>query len=336
MPPRWLTLAIIAFWLVMIALFNVAEVWPRFSPASEPLMFPVDVIDEAGQAKELANFNVTKNGTLKYKAEVEWHYHPEDDTFESECQLTARWNDPEAPRDEGPVLLPQVHEVSMVSSFYRLTRGGEMNSIDVHTDYQLVSGEGDRGGIKVQARVQGSPHAGQFVPHVKLSFPGLGEDHKIGPFTPRDFERDADPVPVLPRGTVLNPLHPPRRFPDLASGQRWRLTVIDPLALLGLAAPLDRGALIQAGIDAGASASVLEARVLPGLDGVDWDAGKGVPCRVIRCEGDGPVGPLTLWVRDKDGVVMRQDFRLWGDSWSFLRTSAAYKARFTPGPRVEP
>jgi hypothetical protein len=334
MLPRSATLAIIAFWLIMVALFTFTEAWPRLAPA-EPLMFPVDVIDEAGQSKELVNYNVTKNGTLKYKAEVEWHYFPENDTFESECQLTPRFPDPEAPRAEGPAWMPQVHEVRMVSSFYRLTRGGEMKGIEVKSDYRLVSGKDEEGSIGVRAEVKGSPRAGHFTPHVKLTFPGLPQDEKIGPFAARDFERDGDPVAVLPRGIVLNPLHPPRRFPNLADNQRWRITVIDPLALLGLVAPLDGGALREAGIDAGA-AWVLEARVLPGLEGVDWDAGPGVPCRVIRCEGGGPVGPLTFWVRQTDGVVMRQEFHLYGDSWSFLRTSAAYKFRAPPVPRKVP
>jgi hypothetical protein len=342
MPARWLTLAIIAFWLVMVALFNVVEIRPRLSP-SEPLMFPVDVIDEAGQAKDLATYNVTKNGTLKYKAEVEWHYLPEDDTFESECQLTPRWPDPEAPREEGPTWLPQLHEVAL-SSFYRLTRGGEMKGIEATTHYSFVQEkEGEDGArvqvseVKVTAEVKGAPHGGRFAPHAKLTFPGLNEDQRIGPFTPRDFERDAEPVPVPPRGTVLNPLHPPRRFPALAGGQHWRLTLIDPLAWLGLAAPLDGGgALRDAGIDAGAAAWAVEARVQPVLEGVDWDAGRGVPCQVIRCEDGGPVKGLTVWVREKDGVVMRQDFRLWGDSWSFLRNSIAYKFRVVPGQRKIP
>jgi hypothetical protein len=364
MPARWLTLAIIAFWLVMVALFNLLDIRPRLSPA-EPLMFPVDVIDEAGQASELANYNVTKNGTLNYKAEVEWRYHAEDDTFESKCDFTNRWTDPpEAPREQGPAWMPQVHAMTL-ASLYRLTRGGEMKAIEATTDYGLVletEGEGGAretvGEIKVRAEVKGTPQAGRFTPHVRQTFPQLqgdekfvkgdeklgalareflrrwgSKDEELGPLTLRDFECDSEAVPVPPRGTVLNPLHPPRRFPALADGQHWLLTVIDPLLLL---APLDSiggKALREAGVNPGAAAYVVEARVQPGLEGVDWDAGKGVPCRVIRCKDGGPVEGLTLWVREKDGVVMRQDVRLYGDAWSFLRNSIAYKFRVIPGQR---
>jgi hypothetical protein len=375
MPARWLTLAIIAFWLGMVALFNAIEIRPRLSP-TEPLMFPVDVIDEAGQAKDLATYSVTKNGTFNYKAEVEWHYLPEDDTFESECQLTLRFTDqPEAPREQGPIWLPQFHEVAL-SSFYRLTRGGEMKAIEATTNYSLVwEKEGEVGAretvgeIKVKAEVKGTPQAGRFAPHVRRTFPQLKgdeklvkEDEKLGalarellrrwsprdeelvkgdeklvPLKLRDFECDSEAVPVPPRGTVLNPLHPPRRFPALADDQHWLLTVIDPLlSLTAAAAPLGGEPLLKAGMDPGRAAYVVEARVQPGLEGVDWDACKGVPCRVIRCKDGGPVEGLTIWVREKDGVVMRQDFRLWGDSWSFLRNSIAYKFRVIPGQRKVP
>ncbi len=332
MPSRLLTLAIVAFWLVMVALFNVTDVWPRLSPA-EPLMFPVDVVDEAGQARELVNYDVSKNGTPNYRAEVEWYYHPEDDSFESECQFEDRWHDPEAPRGQGPAALLQVHQVKMTST-YRLTRDAEMRRIDVRTNYLLAPGGDDKHAIPVEAHVTGTPQAGQFVPHLELTFPDLRKGEAIGPFIARDFRQDADRVAVSPRGTVLNPLHPPRRFTDLVEGQRWRFTFIDPFAFLGLAAPLDTahgGVLRAAGIDAAAGASVLEAEVQRGLRTMKkWDGGKDVPCRIIECEGHGPIGPLTLWVRARDGVVMRQDFRLWGDSWSLLRLSLAHKMRKVP------
>ena len=227
MPPRIFTLVIVAFWLAMAALFSVTEIWPRLSPA-EPLMFPVDVVDEAGQSRDLVNYYVSKNGVLNYRADVELSYHPEDDSFESECQLEKSFFDvKEAKRDQGPALLPQVHEVKM-TSVYRLTRDAEMRRIDVRTKYVLAVGNDDENAYKVEAHITGTPQARQFVPHLKLTFPDLKPDAQIGPFTPRDFQQDADPVAVLPRGTVLNPLHPPRRFTDLAEGQRLALHLHRP------------------------------------------------------------------------------------------------------------
>jgi hypothetical protein len=333
MPPRLVTLAIITFWLAVAGLFVATDVWPRLAP-SEPLMFPIDVVDEAGQQKEQVNYNVSKNGTVDYRAEVELRYHPEDDSFESECKLEPRWHDREEPRKEGQDLLLQFHRVRMKNT-YRLTRGGEMKRLDSSTQYRCAEADDQQGGMIFKAEVSGTPQAGRFAPQVRLSFLTRDDDgpataEQIGPFKARDFERDASPVPVLPRGIVLNPLHPPRRFTDLAENQRWRVTFIDPLAVLGLLAPLDAsqgGVLSKAGLDAGAAAWVLDAQVLPGTQMIDWDAEKKVACHVIRCDGDGPIGPVTFWVRQRDGVVMREDFRLWGDEWSLVRLSQNYKMR---------
>src|SRR5947209_4255287 len=86
MPPRTLSLAIVGFWLAMAGLFFWHEVWPRLDP-SEPLLFPVDIVDEAGYQNELTSWEVTKNGTPGYRADVDWRYHAEDDSFESQCDL---------------------------------------------------------------------------------------------------------------------------------------------------------------------------------------------------------------------------------------------------------
>ncbi|HKI37371.1 MAG TPA: hypothetical protein VKA46_36290 [Gemmataceae bacterium] len=339
MPPRYVILAIVAFWLVTVGLFLHGVVMPRLAQ-TEPVMFPVDLVDEAGKQTETTSFEVTKNGTGKssplYRADVDWRYHPEDDTFESECTLNLRFVDePEPPRNEGPAWLPQVHRVDMTSS-YRLTRYGEMTAINSQTSYHLVMGEAKEG-IKVEAEVTGAPRAGQYTPHLRFTIPGLGDERKIGPLTLRDFERDGDPVAVLDRGTVLNPLHPPRRFPGLRDGQSWRLTVIDPLALVGLVASLDAAkgdALREAGVAAGAYG--LDAHVMPDTETVTLQGGNEVACRVIRCTGDGPVSALAFWVRQGDGAVMKQEVNLHGDSWSLLRLPFGYKMRSSPRPRITP
>jgi hypothetical protein len=320
MPPRSLTLAIVAFWLAMVGLFVYGDVWPRLRPA-EPLLFPVDVIDEAGQHREDTDFDVFKNGAEGYKAEVLWRYLPDDDSFESECKMGKLVTDsPEDPRAEGPAWVPQVHRLTMTRSTYRLTRNGEMKAIEVSTTYHLVSGaDGKKQDIEVTARVLGEPRGGKFTPHLALTFPELEHGVQIGPFTLGDFEGDRESVPVLGRGIILNPLHPPRRFVNLVDNQHWQVTVIDPVAVLGLLAPLDAakgGAFLEPGMAPGAS--VLEAHVSAGFQTLRWD-NQDVPCRVIRCSGDGPVSPLTFWARQPDGTVLRQEVTVSGDSWTFVR-----------------
>jgi hypothetical protein len=299
MPPRSVTLAIVAFWLGVTGLFFAQDVWPRLSP-DEPLMFPVNIVDEAGPQKEATSWDVAKNGSATYRADVAWNYHAEDDSFESQCSLEWRLFEgekPEAPRQQGPVWLPQVHWLKMDST-YRLGRNGEMRSVDVWTSYFLVAGQDEMRGIEVTAELNGEPRSRRFAPHLELSFPALKE------------------------------------------GERWRATVIDPLGLLGLVAPLDAaqgGALREAGVAADAGADHLDAQVQPGLVRIIWE-NREVPCHIVRCTGTGAVASLSLWVCENDidarklkrGDVMRQEVSLWGDSWTFQRLPMGYKMRSPP------
>jgi hypothetical protein len=337
MPPRFITLAIIAFWLAMVGLFVYGEVWPRLRP-SEPLLFPVDVVDEAGQGhrSDEPKYYVFKNGSGGYLADLDWDYHPEDDSFESKCVLNLHWTGvTEAPRPEGPAWLPQVHNVRLTSA-YRLTRNGELKAIASTTEYRLVAEADDQSKLEVKAVVGGEPRAGRLVPHLELTFPELaGPAPKFGPLDITAFDRDTESVAVSTRGTVLNPLHPPRRFANVSPGQRWRVTMIDPLALPGLVAPLDAargGALRRAGIDAGAGAYVLDVRVLPELDIIDWRGGNQVPCHVIQCSADGPVGPITYWARQRDGAILHQEVSLDGDVWTFELGRAGFGSPTPPTP----
>jgi hypothetical protein len=341
MPPRYFTLAIIVSWLAMVGLFVYGDVWPRLAP-SEPVLFPVDVVDEAGKQSETTNFEASKNGTSAYNVSIDWRYRSADDTFESEATLNRGLEADEAPRPVGPSWLPQIHSAGMLSS-YRLTRAGETIGITSTTTYELVGlVDGKEVKREVEARVTGAPRAGQVATHLHLSFPNLTaegkrEEEKLGPFA-QPIDRDAGAVAVSARGTVLNPLHPPRRFVDLEANQRWRVTVIDPFAVLGLVEPLDAahgGVLRKAGVAADAGAFVLDAQVGRAVEPIEYQ-GSQVPCRVISCTGDGPVGPLTFWVRQSDGAVMRQDVTLNGDSWTLSRRPPGYSPRFSPKLRKLP
>jgi hypothetical protein len=386
MPPRTLTLAIVGFWLAMAGLFFWHELWPRLEP-SEPLLYPVDIVDEAGYQNEVTSWEVTKNGTPGYRADVDWRYHSEDDSFESQCDLAkgvtyflprgradvvlrtvgalaaapggvpigaltqhlalyglmdSEELDPEweAPRSRGgampmPDWLPEIHNVHISSSFF-LTRHGDLRKVELTSEYTLAKRTEERSGTAVKAEIGGAPRSGRFTPHVQQppaedklprGKPPRGLD--IGAFHVDSCDGDGATVPVLGHGTVLSPLHPPRRFPNIQEGQRWRAAVIDPLPLLGLAPSQDRklaGTMREAGLPVDGCADVLDARVLPGIRVINWELGKAA-CRVVHCTGVGPVASITYYVREHDGTLMRQDTRLWGDSWSFLRRPHGFKMR---------
>jgi hypothetical protein len=338
MPPRSITLAIVAFWLAVVGLFLAREVWPRLSP-TEPQMFPVDLVDEAGRQEDRIDWVVSKNGGGGYRASTIWTYVPEDDTFRSRCQIAIGNRKLERNRKLALPGLPQFHQVQTDSSYY-LTRAGRMTRLEARTtDVLTLPGpSGER--IEVTAKVSGTLDAGRFVPRVAVSCsaaPGEGKSERP---VLRSAMRDADPAPVPGRGIVLDPLHPPRRFPDLRAGQSWRVTLIDPFAVLdlvGLLGPEAHDLLRHAGIAPDAVATVLDARVLHRVESFYWKerSNEVVPCRVIRCTaGDDPFPELTLWVRQRDGALMKQKaITLSGDEWVFTRRPAGYHMELaTPEP----
>jgi len=338
MPKRPIVLAIVAFWLGMAGLFAYEVLWPRLLP-SEPVMFPIDIIDEAGRAVETTSWLVTKNGGEGYRANTDWEYDPENDTFRSHCELAYAQGKKELPRALGGDWLPQFNKVAVDSSYF-LTRAGQMTRLEATTKYDVSCPALSAEAVQVSAKVSGMPHASNFVPHVQLSFPvGPGKE-SLRPLLPEDVERNGVPVAVLAHGLVFNPLHPPRRLPGLRPEQRWRLTVIDPFAVLDLAGSLGPGAgekMRGAGIATDAGADVLDARVLPGEETVFWEEkNEHVTCHVIRCIGDGPLPALTLWVRERDGMLLKQEATtLSGDVWTFTRRPFGYNMKLAP-PELTP
>jgi len=368
MPSRLITLVIIALWLVTTGLFVARDLWPRLAP-SEPLMFPVDIVDEAARQTIVANrqelrddriagvdriagittdgvsWYVLKNGGGGYRANTYWDYIPEDDSFRSRCELGIgnRAAEPAKSEGVGPLGLFQFQNVDARSSYY-LTRAGHLTRLEASTEYDLfLAQEAIKLAPRVRAEVSGEQRAGSFVPHLDVSFPLPGGKKRLGPVAlgplrPEAFQRNDVPVPAPGRGLVLNPLHPPRRIPNLTPGQRWRVAVIDPFALIGLVAPLWPAG--EALPDAGAS--VLEAAVLPRVKTLVWDEDHGnaagkteeVTCRVIECLGDGAVTRLALWAREGDGFLLKQEADVWGDTWTFWRRDHAYRME-PPPPQIE-
>ena len=80
------------------------------------------------------------------------------------------------------------------------------------------------------------------------------------------------------------------------------------------------------GLPSDPGADLLDARVLPGIQQIEWELGKAA-CRVVHCTGHGPVASITFYVREHDGTLMKQDVKLWGDAWSFVRRPQLFPLR---------
>jgi hypothetical protein len=317
MPPRWLALSIVAFWIAMSGLFFWRDVLPRLNP-TEPLMFPVELVDEAGSIRNQnlydVGWTVSKNGAGGYVANVEWNYVPESDSFDSHCTLRhGESSEEEKPRGVGPMAFPQLHDIDMESHYF-MTRKGQMHSFSVKSQYTLVATKPKELEIVTKVSVEGEPGDRQFVPHITMSL----APEKGGDLLP-PLEERAPALEVGERHLVLNPLHPVRRFPSLQAGQHWRVTIIDPLAAFGaLPRTLAKDLLSNVNVEMAPSAFVLEAQVQSEQENLSWE-GKVIPCRIIQI-GDNPLLlSMTLWVSVSDGLVMKQEVSLTGDSWVMVR-----------------
>jgi hypothetical protein len=336
MPPRSLSLAIVACWLAVTGLFVYLDVWPSFH-ASEPTLFAIELVDEASRQADTCGWTVLKNGGAAYAANTEWKYHgASDDSFEFTCQLWCK--DSYAERAGEPVVpwlpLVQFNKVEMPKSTYLVARTGRLKRLETGgVSYNLAFG-GAGQEVAVKANVIASPGENSFAPHIDVSFAGLKGQAVPDSPVPGEFSRLGDPVPLSGRGLALNPLHPLRRVPDLREGQHWRLPVIDPfafLAVLGARGEAAGATLRGAGLLPDQEAYELEARVLPGRETLSWD-GKDYPCRVVKATGDGAVTSLTVWVREGDGNVLQQEAKVYGDTWTFVRRGPAFVITSRPEP----
>jgi hypothetical protein len=328
MPPRPITLAIVAFWLAVTGLFVYHDVWPSLN-TSEPTLFPIDLIDEAGRETDQVSWTVLKNGVDVYFANTDWRYVPADDSFESLGQLTRKEvNTVLEPPPAGGGIGPQFDNVNITNSSYRIARNGRMKRLLLEANYGLAL-PGSAPGERVRAVIEGSFAGEQFTTRLELSVPRLKGKELPGGLAAADLARTFGPAAPSHQGLVFDPLHPFRRAPDLRDGQHWRMVVIDPFAVVPLlggalgkkaAAPLE-----AAGILPDQAAYDLDARVVPGSKALAWD-GKDHPCRLITGSGDGPpVRSLTIWVRERDGVVLQQEVDLYADTWTFIRRAAGYR-----------
>ncbi len=206
MPSRRITLAIVAFWLIMAGLFVAQDVWPRLVQA-EPQMFPADIVDEAGQQRDTGvSWLVFKNGEGGYRADTEWKYHSHDNSFESFCDLrrSAVEEEPDKREQPTPFGLFQFRHVFAKDSYF-LTRTGRLISLQANTRYDLVLSGPAAEAVAIEAQEAGEQSAGRFVQHQAISFPRS------------DGEAE---VKEKPLGSLTLRSLPARRVPRFRAGTR--------------------------------------------------------------------------------------------------------------------
>jgi hypothetical protein len=297
MPARSLVLAITLFWVVTTGWLFYRDLWPRLR-SGQPPPYTIDLADEALQKGPKIAWSIYRGNKKVGLAQTWLRYRDWDDTFELYSEA--------AQLDWGRIHFFTIHFQNL-SGMYRVTRDGRLRRIVADA---TISGRGIgpfqalRGMAK--AHVEGDVENERFTPQGWVELNGTNIDLPL------------EPVEVSSQGSVLNPLHPISRVTGLRPGQRWHMPLVNPLndSLMALLKK-DPGAEIL--LQGRGGVRILQAEVLPDRQLLSWK-GHDVPCLVIEYHGD----DLTArtWVREENGLVLRQEFSFWGDQVVMVRDDA--------------
>ncbi len=299
MPPRWLSVLIIAFWLGTTGWLLYQEVWPLFLPGQAP-PYTIDLEDEVQTQQVHIHWTVSYNDRPYLRAETWVRPEAEYDTFSLVAEITPRPDAKVGEADADP--FGGIIQITDVRSEYRVTRNGDLRAVFFKFD-----GAARFHGIFI-------PGNGSLIGTVRdrVLYTHLHADSPIATAEPIDADLDA--VPLSGHGSVLSPLHPVNRIAGLQPGQTWRLPLVDPLKTAF-------GALLKKYVgDLAPGASdrdvIVTARVLPQKQILTWN-NQAVECLVIEYEAD-DVSAKT-WVEANSGRVLCQESERGGEHLVLLR-----------------
>jgi hypothetical protein len=297
MPPRWVSAAILAGWIASaIWLFRV-ELWPSLEPGAPP-PFTIDLVEEAQTAKLPIRWRVTQNGksSLIARTSVEHRVKENDFTLLAVFEPRRIPDEDRNIEDEGgekKKQAPPPYTISRMSSEYRVTPEGQLLGLEIEMDFIPRTAP-----LEFKVRVWGEVHDGQFAPHYELK-------------SPRQLSFSPPPVRVSSQGSVVMPLHPVNRIVGLKTGQEWRVPMFDPIA--------DSMASMSGGEG---GVHFLKAKVRPQIEILRWSGGD-VRCLVIDYHEENEFKEDHLsaetWVREADGLVVKQVAYVSGSRWEMVR-----------------
>jgi hypothetical protein len=284
MPARWLSLAIIAFWLGTNGWLFWRELWPRMLP-DQPPPYTIDLVEEVQARPQEYPWIVEQDGrqVFKLRTRIE-RLGP--DSFE----LLAYTNNADKTKFERALISWGVLRGMM--SRYRVSAAGNFQALDVK-----VQGIGNTPllhNLPFTTSIRGEAQGGKFAPKLQV------EGGRI------NLTFTLPEVQVPSGGAVLLPLHPANRIRGLRPGQHWRVLLLDPLA-----------ESLGAFTHSTGEPRFLAAHVSAKLEHYTRDKRKPRPCLVIEYEGD-RVGAST-WVEQGTGLVLRQQANLDGTRWVLSR-----------------
>jgi hypothetical protein len=297
MPPRFVIVLVVLFWLGTSAWFFQREVWPSLR-SGDPPPFVIDLVDEAHQHQ--ISWEVFQGDRQVGKANTHITYDQDDDSFRLEGQFKLTGMAGGLVRVE-------------VKSMYRVTREGDLREVNAHVDLSSPASP-----FTIAGEFGGPVQDDTFRPEATIVLPG--ETQKI----------DFDPLHLTGRGSVLNPLQPVNRLTGLRAGRTWQIPLFNPLQVLSsarlegknskdptMATVLTVMALLKDTRGAGQFRR-LTATVLDGTQSLSWGDNEET-CVVIEYRDEDR--SAHTWVRQKDGTVLQQEVNLGGDRLVLKRVS---------------
>src|SRR5262249_20252383 len=220
---------------------------------------------------------------------------------ENDFTLRAVFEPREALPDPNRKPAPAPYRVRRMTSAYRVTPEGRLLDVDVQiavTFETTVRGQTIQ--VDGDGRVWGEVDHRQFRAHLEVESPA------------GKFAGELPPVSVSSQGSVVMPLHPVGRIGGLKAGQTWRVPVLDPLG----------EALGSLGGGGAGPVRFLRAAVRPRAEVIHWN-GADTRCLVIDYEEENQFQDdrtsARTWVREADGLVLKQEAELSGNTWVMTR-----------------
>src|SRR5438552_4793099 len=304
MPSRLLTLLILIFWLATTIWFVVRDMLPEWQKGDAP-PFSIELADEAIRQVVPIRWKIVRDGEPIGTLRTQLRFVEADDVYEyaAECSDLPLFD----------AALPLVGRIGITARKYtdvlRVTREGELRGIETQIVLAVRSGTGPP--LVARAELSAEVRRGRLQRRLRVTATGLGE-----------FAPELEPAELI-RGSVLNPLHPINRISGLKPGQHWRQPLVAPHEeiIRAALAKLPGAETVAAAIRSD-KPRWLDAAVQPATETIDWDRGE-VDCLVIEYHADwhGEEFTARTWVRQSDGIVLRQEAIFQGQTLVLERES---------------